>query len=671
VSEPEPKIHCPHCRAEHDPETNFCGRCGSDLRMRQSAVRRAVSESGAPSDGNSGQIDPLIGRLIDSRYRVISRLGHGGMGVVYKVEHQRMGKIAAMKVLHRELVADKEVVKRFRREAEAVSKLTHQNTVQTFDFGTSDGAMYLVMEYVRGEDLGTILKRDGAVRFRRAAPIFIQICNALAEAHELGIVHRDLKPENILVTRSKDGADHVKVLDFGLAKLSEREEAAEVTGRGTIIGTPYYMSPEQIRGETLDHRSDIYSLGALMYRMMTGEHPFVAQSPVGVLTKHLTDDLVPPRTRRPDLDIDPRVEAVVMRAMEKKREARHPTVDALRVDLERVVEELRTVEVSGRFDAAFASTTPVRMTRPPTERRGEDGSHVEPRLHREDFDAFERSLRRKGIARLLIVPTLLALAAGGVVYYLSWERSRPSSVEKEPNNTLEAATLIAAGHPVRGKIGRRIDDTQSDRDYYRVGGAKGRTRLRAELSSIRRMDLALALYDGSGKLLANADNVGRGEAELIPNLVWNGGDVFVAVTESRHVTDGPTENPTDEYTLGVTFTAIAAGDEVEPNDVDSDAQPLDATTPITGWLGRHRDVDRFRWQGEAGDWMVEVGGAEGVPVAIRVNDGDVTKDRKARVTLHKGDILIVERRDVDDRGGARPEAPGVGAAYTLALARAP
>src|SRR5688572_10527755 len=256
--------------------------------MRVSALRQAMAE--APSDPAGDPVDPvdpLLGRLIDARYRVISRLGHGGMGVVYKVEHQRMGKIAAMKVLHRELVSDKEVVKRFRREAEAVSKLTHPNTVQTFDFGTADGAMYLVMEYVRGEDLGAILRRDGPLAFRRAAPIFIQICAALAEAHELGIVHRDLKPENILVTRTKEGSDHVKVLDFGLAKLSEREEAAEVTGRGTIIGTPYYMSPEQIRGETLDHRSDIYSLGAMMYRILTGEHPFHAQTPVGVLTKHL------------------------------------------------------------------------------------------------------------------------------------------------------------------------------------------------------------------------------------------------------------------------------------------------------------------------------------------------------------------------------------------------
>src|SRR6266702_3017046 len=136
---------------------------------------------------------PLIGKLIDGRYRVIERIGAGGMGLVYKVEHQRMGKIAAMKVLHRDLAADPDVVRRFRREAEAVSRLTSAHTVQTFDFGTADGAMYLVMEYVRGDDLGAILRREGPLPFRRVGPVFIQICEALAEAHELGVVHRDLK----------------------------------------------------------------------------------------------------------------------------------------------------------------------------------------------------------------------------------------------------------------------------------------------------------------------------------------------------------------------------------------------------------------------------------------------------------------------------------------------
>src|SRR5262249_17362186 len=152
--------------------------------------------------------DPLIGRVIDGRYRVLERIGSGGMGLVYKVEHQRMGKIAALKGLRRAFVGDADIVHPLRREAEAGPKLTNPPTVQTFDFATADGAMYLVMEYVRGDDLGAILRREGPLPFRRVAPVFIQICEALAEAHELGIVHRDLKPENIIVVHARDGRDH-------------------------------------------------------------------------------------------------------------------------------------------------------------------------------------------------------------------------------------------------------------------------------------------------------------------------------------------------------------------------------------------------------------------------------------------------------------------------------
>jgi serine/threonine protein kinase len=266
VTTPVSRIICPGCRTAFDADTNFCSRCGTSLRATSAALRDRKTEPAmmaVPEEiGNedSGPRDPLIGQVIDGRYKVLERLGAGGMGVVYKVEHQRMGKIAAMKVLHHDLEADAEIMKRFRREAEAVSKLTSPNTVQTFDFGTADGAMYLVMEYIRGDDLGTLVRRDGPLSFARAAPIFIQICDALAEAHELGIVHRDLKPENILVVRGRDGHDHAKVLDFGLAKLTQSSEASGVTGRNEIIGTPFYMSPEQIRGETLDSRSDIYSL---------------------------------------------------------------------------------------------------------------------------------------------------------------------------------------------------------------------------------------------------------------------------------------------------------------------------------------------------------------------------------------------------------------------------
>ncbi len=294
-------IVCPSCQTVYDDnETRFCGRCGSDLG-RLSAARTAQN----PALRDEPR-DRLIGATVDGRYRVLAKIGAGGMGAVYKVEHLAMGKLAAMKVLHPSLTQDREVAQRFRREAEAVSKLSSPNTVQVFDFGESSGSLYLVMELVKGEDLGAILRRDGPMPFARLAPMLIQVCEALSEAHEAGIVHRDLKPENLLVSRARDGRDVVKVLDFGLAKLRDSEELNQVTARGSLIGTPFYMSPEQIRADELDARTDIYSLGALMYRVLTGVHPFTAPTPVAVLTQHLTDELVPPSRRKPELHIAPR-----------------------------------------------------------------------------------------------------------------------------------------------------------------------------------------------------------------------------------------------------------------------------------------------------------------------------------------------------------------------------
>jgi eukaryotic-like serine/threonine-protein kinase len=674
-------------------------------RPSSASLARAASASGsAPQPArlpDADEPDFWIGRLVDGRYRVISRLGQGGMGLVYKVEHQRMGKIAAMKVLHRDLATDKEVVKRFRREAEAVSKLTHPNTVQTFDFGTSDGAMYLVMEYVRGEDLGTVIKRDGAMPFLRAAPLFAQICGALSEAHELGIVHRDLKPENIIVTRTKDGSDHVKVLDFGLAKLSEREEVADVTGRGSIVGTPYYMSPEQIRGESLDHRSDIYSLGAMMYRVITGEPPFQAQTPVGVLTKHLTDEVVPPRRRRPDLEIDTRVEAIVLRAMSKRRESRYATVDSMREDLERAREELsaaaaaagqrpsrgglatapRTTPLGG-MGAAGANGTGPNPALPATTPRGlqavpelierREGSTAQPRLKREDFDAFERSLRRRSLVNVIIIPLLVVLVAAAGWAWWTWTQAQPRVEEREPNNELTQATLIAPGSSVKGQIASRLSEHEGDKDYFRVpltGASGAPVKLSATLMPIRNMDLVLYVLDRSGRRLAVVDNFGVGQGESLPNVGVPDAVAYVAVQETRGEDELiPTENVTDEYTLTVAVAPFAADEEREPNEADSDATKIGAGQPMRGTLARWRDVDKWRFDGDPGTYVVEVTGGEGLPpVQLRLGSSTASKTQKLEGQLAAGQIISVERADPDAAPAQRKPVAGAAVEYTLSV----
>ncbi|HET9933610.1 MAG TPA: serine/threonine-protein kinase, partial [Polyangiaceae bacterium] len=338
---------CPDCGELSPDEALFCCHCGLSLRSRveapepdprlaELATLPPLKSLRAPTLMQSlserpGEhfADPLIGRTVADRYRILEQIGRGGMGVVYRVEHARIGKLMALKLLSGELTRDGVQVARFKREALMASRLSHPNTVQVFDFGNADGLVYLAMEYLRGEDLGRIIRREGALDVDRAARIIIQVASSLAEAHEKGIIHRDLKPENILIVRGHSGEEVVKVLDFGLAKLRESSELSEVTSRGAIVGTPYFMSPEQIRGEGAEPTSDIYSLGALMYTCLTGDPVFDANTPIGVFTKHLLEQPVPPHVRRPERHIPENLSRLIVTTLEKDPSRRPPSVNAL------------------------------------------------------------------------------------------------------------------------------------------------------------------------------------------------------------------------------------------------------------------------------------------------------------------------------------------------------
>jgi eukaryotic-like serine/threonine-protein kinase len=561
----------------------------------------------------------LLGSIVDGRYRVLSKIGQGGMGAVYKVEHLAMGKLAAMKVLHPSLTQDSEVAQRFRREADTVSKLSSPNTVQVFDFGESGGSMYLVMELCKGEDLGAILRRDGPIPFARIGPMMMQVCDALSEAHELGIVHRDLKPENLLVTRARDGHDVVKVLDFGLAKLRDHEELNQVTARGSLIGTPFYMSPEQIRADELDARSDLYSLGALMYRVLTGVHPFTAATPVAVLTQHLTEELVPPSKRKPELRIAPRAEAIVVKAMAKRKDERYGSADELKQALAEATSALsqRLSTVSSELRRATdrpepsdpSVATPVGAAQP---------------LRREDFDAYERGLKRRRWLALSILPMGLVL---GVAAFVVFTRVDPMlkvrDYEVEPNNTPATANPIASGRAIKGQIGKRIALEESDRDFYhfRVDGSEPRV-LRAELSGIPNMELMLEVFDAAGNRIAESDNGGVGDGEFVPNLRLTPGEHYIAVREVWTAGRPATENISDWYTLTTTWAPLAAGREVEPNDVAAAAQAVAPGETMRGYLERADDVDYYYVRGAGGGTLAgEVTGVPGADVRIVVLPG--------------------------------------------------
>ncbi|MBI5500508.1 MAG: serine/threonine protein kinase [Deltaproteobacteria bacterium] len=319
-------VTCPRCYATYHQAVRFCGLCGAEIP--------------APAETIQTFPDPLIGQVVSDRYRLVALLGRGGMGAVYRAEHVAIGKPVALKILHGTLGQRKEVLQRFRREAEAASKLMHIHTVQVFDYGHWRGLTYLVMEYLRGADLASVIRQEGRLPWHRTMSIVAQVCDSLAEAHAMGIVHRDLKPENILLVPRAGHPDFVKVVDFGLAKIRDDKQALDTTGDGSLLGTPFYMSPEQIRGEQVDARADVYAIGGVIYRCLTGLPPFEAPTPFAVLTKHLNESLTLPGKRVPGAGIPPAVDSLVAKAMAKDAAQRFRGAAELRLAVNEVVASL-------------------------------------------------------------------------------------------------------------------------------------------------------------------------------------------------------------------------------------------------------------------------------------------------------------------------------------------
>jgi serine/threonine protein kinase len=275
--------------------------------------------------------DPFIGReILGGEYQVLEKIGTGGMGSVYKASQPAMNRMVAIKILHPKLANRKDLTSRFRREARAMSQLSHPNTVKVFVYGEmeDDGSLYIVMEMLEGRNLNQTVRKDGPIPSDRAIPILIQVCGALQEAHDLGIVHRDLKPENIFLSRQGGINDYPKVLDFGLAKVTERQMqpgSIILTQEGMVFGTPEFMSPEQAQGKTLDARSDIYSLAVILYELLTGKLPFSAKTPMEYIQKHVTEPIIPLSERVAERQFPKGLDEVMARALSKKPENRFQT----------------------------------------------------------------------------------------------------------------------------------------------------------------------------------------------------------------------------------------------------------------------------------------------------------------------------------------------------------
>jgi serine/threonine protein kinase len=311
---------CPVCETQYRDDVRFCPNDGQTLR-------------------SSGPTQDLVGQVLADRYHIMKKLGQGGMGQVYLAEHVKMGRRSAIKVMNPSMVHDPEAVARFNREAANASRISDSHVCAIYDFGeTPDGLIYLAMEFVEGEPLTELLAREGALPVARAADICIQVAAALQAAHDLGIVHRDLKPDNIMLARDRDGADAVKVVDFGLAKAVTGEaDSQKVTRTGLVVGTPEFLSPEQLSGDKLDGRSDVYSLGLVLFNMLTGTLPFPADSVQEAMIKRLTDEPAELIEVRPDLHFPAGLQEILDTALARNRVDRYQSATKFAHDLAAVV----------------------------------------------------------------------------------------------------------------------------------------------------------------------------------------------------------------------------------------------------------------------------------------------------------------------------------------------
>jgi serine/threonine-protein kinase len=394
-----------------------------------------------------------------------------------------------------------------------------------------------------------------------------------------------------MVVNRRDGSEHVKVLDFGLAKLRERADAAGISSSGQVLGTPYYMAPEQVRGEPLDARADLYSLGATLYRVLTGEPPFDAPSPMSVLAKHLTDDVVPPSRRagQPPGDAD----RIVLRAMEKAVADRYQSAAEIQADLE------RALGTPGKSPSV--ATVPIRpRTRPPSlanaltlVQETSDSAVDDERLRRADVDEYEWSLRRRRLVwRFLVPSTILVAAAVGALVWRGFA-ARADTVEREPNNTPAYASALVSGAPVRGTIGKPVSDREGDVDMFRIPHGRGPRVLQARLEGIPGVDLVLELFDAEGRRIAKGDAHGRGLGEWLQPTSIAPSEAYLAVREVWIEGVKPTVDAPDAYTLTARWGPPQPEWEVEPNDWPAAATPLPASGRVRGYLGTPEDKDWF------------------------------------------------------------------------------
>jgi serine/threonine-protein kinase len=401
----------------------------------------------------------LSGRTLDD-YRILRRLGAGGMGQVYLAEQASLKRRVALKILKPELAADPSALQRFQREAEAVARLTHANIVQVYQTGSADGIQYMALEYVEGRNLRDYVARKGPPEALLALSVMRQVAAALQRAAELGIIHRDIKPENILLTRKGE----VKVADFGLSlALGVGQPALNLTQTGVTMGTPLYMSPEQVEGKPLDPRTDIYSFGVSCYHMLTGQPPFRGQTAFEVALQHVRSEPPPLASVRPDLPSE--LCAVVHKMMAKRPEDRYQTCREVLADLSRLRELLNTGKAGGAVTQSLAASGPVPLAASESGALADAAARLTGHVPGTSTAA-PQALRPRRWLPWAVAGSVLVAAAGGAA--LGWVRL---SAGARAGAAALAATELGDPRPQLSEAERERVMQAAVQQYLRPSGA--------------------------------------------------------------------------------------------------------------------------------------------------------------------------------------------------------
>ncbi len=318
--DPEGKIICPHLDSAS----------GTTINSEQQQKVSPPNDAADVQSSKEEDVDPFLGTVFDEKYELVELLGGGGTGIVYRAKHCAIGNTVAVKLLYPHMSFQPEIVRRFSQEARATGMLSHKNVIAIHDFGQNDmGQPYLVMELLIGTSLADLIEKQGKLPLPLTADIFVQTCNGLAHAHEKGVLHRDVKPSNLMLVGQPDGSFVVKLVDFGLAKPTEESAGDSLTKTGEVFGSPPYMSPEQCRGQRVDHRADIYALGCVLYEMLTGKPPFMGSDAIQTILKHVNSE--PPRLMLSDVPDRQNMllDKIIQKCLAKDKEQRFQTVDEL------------------------------------------------------------------------------------------------------------------------------------------------------------------------------------------------------------------------------------------------------------------------------------------------------------------------------------------------------